>query len=52
VEPEQLARYPAERLRLRAPGREEAPPVLNSLPPTLMLDVVGAPTVEDIQNMM
>jgi hypothetical protein len=37
---------------LRAPGREKALAVLDCLPPTLMIDEVGTPTVEDIQNMM
>jgi hypothetical protein len=52
VQTEQVALRPAKRLRLRAPGRKEAPAVLYGLPPAIMIDVDGAATVEDTEDAM
>jgi hypothetical protein len=50
MQTEQVALRPAECLRLRAPGRKEAPAVLDGLPPAIMIDVVGAAAVEGIET--
>ena len=47
-----ITRRPAERLRMLAPGREEVPAVLDGMPPAIMIDVVGAAAIENIQDVM
>jgi hypothetical protein len=52
MQSEQITRRPAERLRMLAPDREEVPAVLDGLPPAIMIDVVGATAIENIQDVM
>jgi hypothetical protein len=47
-QPEQVLGGPAEPLSLLAPSSEEAPSVVNRLPPSVMLDMLRAAPVENI----